>query len=886
LMALGRTCSKGLAVEIATWLDSSNMNIKKTAADALAVAGTAAVVSRLLYWLARHDNPGFQTALLAALKTLLGTAFCSVLVDELAVAAEPRAQELLATALHSMLSADEWAAILHVRAPTSQHAGHWCSLVVRKILAGQLAFRAGTLLDFDVALRRRNMVIPIPEASLDAKASDAWRTPALRSGAALREILRSSTVAVGALESTLMELQKANVDGALIVVALERWEVHTMMDWYPELSEAARAGALQVLAVSKLDPVTRLRATRFLYQPPNNKVPPELMICRAETMSSNFARTLLDWPTASVREASAKMLLLENGAEYTHIGAEFASGVIDNMLRRDEVDACFEWCRKHDKLAALVRSTRIVHGAARALELVKRWTDTSPATLRTLLPEVTRLGGIAEQEVMRLAQNAAIPLDLRVNALAALQSTGAIAQWRTELQYLVQHEHAVVREQAAHALLEIGSDEDRKWIFAAYADGRFRESFMVSIVHADGPVLRGLTATSEGATLIRIVRLVSRSIETQYIRCLIDLWKRDDAELKKHCRDALRTIPVAQILAFAIDELDGGVSAILDVVGATRTMPRPLVARFVVGDAAWTRFATRVAGGSILHAPGLSDLLLPTLSAGGAWQASLPLIALLSDWTDPAKQDSLVNALTLLLKTPVRAQALTVFLAATAEQPADIRARLLNRIALSTDLDAIAALVDLVLSDSALRKLLSPSIHTAVDQQMTAALGGDPERARRVLSHLSTGAKTNVERVAFVEVLERALLHRSPRVRMHAHRLLRTHAERPRYLAATRPLLQDSDSSTVRTAIRVLAFGGDIASVEDIARHLSHRQSQVRDAARDGLLQLGSRAVSALQLSMRKARPDRREPYAQVLASIQAALAGDTVVQGKADEGE
>jgi hypothetical protein len=111
-----------------------------------------------------------------------------------------------------------------------------------------------------------------------------------------------------------------------------------------------------------------------------------------------------------------------------------------------------------------------------------------------------------------------------------------------------------------------------------------------------------------------------------------------------------------------------------------------------------------------------------------------------------------------------------------------------------------------------------------VDSEMTAALDGEPERVRRILSYRAVRSKTDVERAALTEVLERSMGHASARVRMHARRLLRAHADRSRYLAATRPLLRDGDTATVRSAIRVLAFGGDVDSVAEIANLLSQRR--------------------------------------------------------------
>ena len=58
------------------------MNVKKTAASALAVAGQACNVGDLLKWLSYHDNPGFRQLLREALKAILKESYlCTVLAE-------------------------------------------------------------------------------------------------------------------------------------------------------------------------------------------------------------------------------------------------------------------------------------------------------------------------------------------------------------------------------------------------------------------------------------------------------------------------------------------------------------------------------------------------------------------------------------------------------------------------------------------------------------------------------------------------------------------------------------------------------------------------------------------------------------------------------------
>lgn len=99
LLALGHAEARWAAGAIAACLDHPNMNIKKTAAGALVRAGTATAVPQLLNWLGRHDNPGLRTALVAALRAILGDAYRATLRAAADRARESRTRRLLSECL-------------------------------------------------------------------------------------------------------------------------------------------------------------------------------------------------------------------------------------------------------------------------------------------------------------------------------------------------------------------------------------------------------------------------------------------------------------------------------------------------------------------------------------------------------------------------------------------------------------------------------------------------------------------------------------------------------------------------------------------------------------------------------------------------------------------
>ncbi|MFD3522344.1 HEAT repeat domain-containing protein [Streptomyces sp. NPDC058653] len=99
LLALGHARARWASGTIAACLDHPNMNIKKTAAGVLAHAGSAVAVPQLLNWLGRHDNPGLRTALVEALRSILGPAYEATVRAALDRAEEPRARKLLSECL-------------------------------------------------------------------------------------------------------------------------------------------------------------------------------------------------------------------------------------------------------------------------------------------------------------------------------------------------------------------------------------------------------------------------------------------------------------------------------------------------------------------------------------------------------------------------------------------------------------------------------------------------------------------------------------------------------------------------------------------------------------------------------------------------------------------
>ncbi|QKW33128.1 HEAT repeat domain-containing protein [Actinomadura sp. NAK00032] len=103
LLALGHAGADGAAEAIAACLDHPNMNVKKTAAAALAHAGTPATAPKPLDWLGRHDNPGLRAELIAALQAVLGDGYAATVIAAADRAEDARTRRLLVDALASAL---------------------------------------------------------------------------------------------------------------------------------------------------------------------------------------------------------------------------------------------------------------------------------------------------------------------------------------------------------------------------------------------------------------------------------------------------------------------------------------------------------------------------------------------------------------------------------------------------------------------------------------------------------------------------------------------------------------------------------------------------------------------------------------------------------------
>lgn len=141
----------------------------------------------------------------------------------------------------------------------------------------------------------------------------------------------------------------------------------------------------------------------------------------------------------------------------------------------------------------------------------------------------------------------------------------------------------------------------------------------------------------------------------------------------------------------------------------------------------------------------------------------------------------------------------------------------------------------------------------------------DPEAIRHALTDMSQAPGPD-----WPDLLDELIDHPSPRVRLHAHRLLRASGARERYLAATLRLLADPQAEIQRMAMRALAHADHAPAVAPLVERLARDHDPQHREVIAALRRLGPLARPALLHARGRARPDRRAHYDELLATIAA----------------
>ncbi|MCB9546600.1 MAG: HEAT repeat domain-containing protein [Myxococcales bacterium] len=144
LEAVARFGLRSATALVARALEHPNMNIKKTAAEALVALDVAAVIDRVVGWLGRHDNPGFRERLNRAYDaSRLGPGPLLAALD----GADDRTTGLLIEALDGRLGAGHVRRLLLAGHPAGDR-------ILAAVAAGELRLREADLAVLRVELAR------------------------------------------------------------------------------------------------------------------------------------------------------------------------------------------------------------------------------------------------------------------------------------------------------------------------------------------------------------------------------------------------------------------------------------------------------------------------------------------------------------------------------------------------------------------------------------------------------------------------------------------------------------------------------------------------------------------------------------------------------------
>ena len=879
LIAIGRAAVPGMGPTIAAWLAHPNMNLKKTAAEAVAGCRDPQVIAPLVAALAHTDQPGYRALLEAAIQAVAGSFHRSVLVSAMVAASargDARAVQLLAETLAGAFAPEELAALVRARQEVPQALLEHAYGTGTGQLAGKL-----DRLDVGLALRRMAHRIPHEEdvAPDSALRAGLARADAARRAAVLRRRVREAPFLEVPSAELIAAVRAAGDRTLRIETSLSVLEQRALAALLPQLDKATRDAAIAVLAgAADLGVIEQVLPHVSVGGETDARHVPWLKQAVARRGPA-VARALASHDDSDVRRQAGSVLVLAGEDELRRAPPAERTAAVEARLaagRTEEILGAMEGpgaLGPRDVARAIAERS----GAAAALAVLDRWAARDQAERTAALVELTFLGDALGPRLRAIAIGGP-PGDVRRAAVAALANRRDVEP--AFLRSLLDDAHPAVREEAARALLDVGDRADRARVLAGWLDGSFRGAFRAALDEQDAAAVeQAVRAAATEAEQLRLLGPVGQLPADRGVPLLLALRASEHPRAAAAARDALRALPEGDVLPSVAGALREGDLSLLGVIGATGAVS-PALARLVAtsrdrgdrgdrGDRAeWTAFLLRVAGTGALYAGGLGERI-------AAWAGedpsapSLSLVARLTDWFDPARAEALVRGLAPALCGSRREEVLRTVREALRDRPPALVARVLSRIVTPADTDAVRALAEAEAASPGLVETLPPPLRAAVERSLESALdAAEPEAARKLLGYFAARAERPSEREAVLALLERHVGGPSRRVSLHAHRLLRTLAPREQYLRATRALLDDTDPGTVRLAVRALAFGGDVASIGAIAERLFHGHAGVARAAREGLLALGERAVVPLERARAKLRPDRRAFVDAVLEEI------------------
>ncbi|MFD0342694.1 HEAT repeat domain-containing protein [Streptomyces sp. NPDC127117] len=824
LLALGHARAHWASAAISACLGHPNMNIRKTAADALVRAGTPAALPQLLLQLGQHRNPGLRAGLVAALRAVLGDACAATLVAAAEHSRDGATRELLLEGLDGILAARSVLALDDQASPVA-------ATLLALVASGRVALASGTVRelaapmaghgitatatglpspvtveadrdirslvtggwDAGIALRvveRDEPLRPGPAEQLRAMLADWLRLAASRpgpSGGTARNKVVRFALRICAEPRDDAELTAFARSAPLLLDAL----ADARDEYRHDLIAVLEAVAPRMTATGGPAAVAAVRALRPAPSTPGRSTLTLLRRLGAVPVRADLERALADaWLGADPRQAETAVLReafavperaaavpLPAGAGAWRAALKDAvrtPGTLAEFRRRDDGTVS-----SRDRLDALIEAHR---GAG-------------PGVRPALIDWMTLLQPI-DAPPWTITETAHAPAPpprhVRVDDLDQPRS----AALRERLLAMLGSAAADRRETAARALARWPEPEARLPVLRAHLRGRVGlpagGDLALALGRIDEAELRGDGILRDRVALMA-AGLGPWELE-RLVPLLLEWWEHAPPAVARTIGDALSACPADTLAGALADRLDAGAWGFLDL----------LVGRPLLRTPALTRTCRRLRGEG---------------------------------------RDDLADRL-LLVEGPLRGPD-----------------------AGREDAAALAALRD---RDAAVPA--TSGRRPTRQELLDLAGGGTPEQICRALTELA-GTHTGPEPDRddqLICLLGELLTHPRSKVRLRAHRTSRTMLDRHTHLRHTELLLDDPGPDVVRMAIRTLCRARWEPALPAVTGLLGHPHPVVRGTAAEALVELGGAAVPALRRAAAHARPDRRSRYTDVLDRIRS----------------
>ncbi|MFD4276866.1 HEAT repeat domain-containing protein [Streptomyces cyaneofuscatus] len=835
LLALGAARADWAAGPVAACLAHPNMNIRKTAAEALAHAGGPEAVPHLLRRLGRDDNPGLRDALTRALRAVLGEAYAATLLAAAEESRDERARRLLLAGLDGIPSARSVLALHTQGSPVAP-------ALLTLVADGRVRLSSGSVQDLAEPLAGLGLpVLP--------------HTPAGRPDAADREV---EALERGGWDPSLALRIARRPEPPDPALARELTSLRIQLDRWLALADSSGPAALRarlLWCALRLCPAPWSADEVAVFGRYTGAVTDAFEEAASGGGPAELAGELLDVLDAVVPALSAvrRFTVVEQLRALRRVFPASPALTL-SLLRRcgavlvlTDVDRALAaahlgpdpWRTAPDVLreAFGVRDGETLDVSADVRDVLREAVRT-PAALAEF-----RRGGI--DGAFKNAPGAPRSRQLLHAVIDAYPAAGPdvrapLLDWMTALQPLGAPPWTVAETRSAST----PRTQDR--VRPAHPDGPHSAAWqarLLALLEADDPddrnaAARALGGRPEPEVALAVVRAYLRGRVDQLPDAGVDRLARTPAglgaaeldaqgvlpERALRCAERLRPWDLPPLVPMLLDRWQHGPPA---VHAAART-----VLDRVPADVLAHLLGPRVEAG----AHGLLELLT------GRPLLRTPELDRVRRRLRDEGRDALADRL-VLVAGPLRGPDAEAEDAAALDA---LRAPAPGVPAARAHLPALPELLDL-------------------------ARKGTPEQTRRALGRLveeHTPTPGGEPDPALHAVIEELLRHPRAGVRLHAHRASRALFDRAGHARSTVILLSDPLPDVVRMAVRTLGRASWEPALPELVRLLQHPKPVVRRAAREAVTGFGPAAAPALRRAAAHARPDRRSLYTDLLAQV------------------